>query len=257
MPEEQFMNVRENAVLYDAILCGRNVPALYPTAQWFGSYAAMALANELAFFNIRNEAMVGSPYCNMDSIDKMTFPFQVASIGVQWFGMPSVGKPTPNPWGESDEQAEAAGLLLWVQELAKHCSLILKINQDEKIVLNCTMAPSGYGVAGDVDISSPSSYASVFSTWGNGDKELTNRWKFPVPLDIPRNQTISCKLEFSSIGKRILSAMMGPGQLVAKDNEMGQFETPAYLPTVIDSVVGVRVSLEGHRFVQQRGALHV
>jgi hypothetical protein len=51
--------------------------------------------------------------------------------------------------------------------------------------------------------------------------------------------------------------MMGPGQLVTKDNEMGQFETPAYLPTVIDSVVGVRVSLEGHRFVQQRGALHV
>lgn len=254
---EQFLNVRENAVLYDAILCGANIPTLFPTAQWFSTFAAMSLANELPLFNIRNEAMVGPAYCNMDSIDKMTFPFQVASIGVQWFAMPMIGKPLSNVYGESDEQAEAHGILLWLHEIAKHTSLILKINQDEKIVLNCVMAPSGYGVEGDCDFANKSSYAAAFSTWGNGDKEITNRWKFPVPLDIPRNQTISCKLEVSNVGKRILSKMLGPWKLVTVDDEQGYYETPAWSPAISESVVGVRVSLEGHRFVQQRGALHV
>lgn len=254
---DEFKNVRENAVLYDAILIGSNIPTLYPTAQWYATFVAAALANEWSLFNIRNEAMVGAAYCNMDSIDKMTFPFRVASIGVQFFAMPSPGKNLPDAFGLSDEQNEASGMLLWLQEIAKHTSLILKINQDEKLVVNCTQAPSGYGVSGDVGVTAPSAHCAAFSTWGNGDKEISNRFKFPVPLDIPRNQTISCKLELSAIGKRIMAAMHGPQILVTREDEDGSTEDPPVIPFPLSSVVGVRVSLEGFRYVQQRGQLHV
>lgn len=253
----EFLNVRENAVLYDAILIGGNVPTLFPTAQWYANFQAAALANEWALFNIRNEAMVGAAYCNMDSIDKMTFPFQVSSIGVQFFAMPAAGKTNIDTYGLSDEQREAAGMLIWLQEIAKHTSLILKINQDEKLVVNCTQVPSGYGVEGDIGITAPSAFCAAFSTWGNGDKEISNRFRFPVPLDIPRNQTISCKLELSAIGKQLLAACAGPLSLITKDDEDGAIMDPPSVPTVLSSVCGVRVSLEGHRFVQQRGMLHV
>jgi hypothetical protein len=257
MVQQDFNNVYENAVLYDSFLAGGIIPTLYPNAQWFSTFAAIAAQNEIPFFNLRNESMVGPQYCNMDSIDKMTFVFLCRSIGVQFFAMPTVGKQTLDAHNASDEQAEAAGLLLWCQEIAKHSSIILKINQDEKIVLNATMCPSGYGVAGDADARPGLVFSSVFTNWGNGKKELKNRWKFPVPVEIPRNQTISVKLEISAIGKEILRAMKGPSLMALNDDELGEFATPPTTPNLIPAVVGVRVSLEGLRAVQQRGALHV
>jgi len=259
MPEETFSptNVRENWVLYDAILIGGNIPTLYPTAQWYDTYTALAAQNEISFFNMRNRSMVGEQYCNQDSIDKMTFPMLIDSLGVQFFGFSVTGKydSTPAPgcashW-QTNQQMEDHANYLWLSELAKHCAVILKINQDEKVVLNCQMAPSGYGVAGTaVPHVGGGNFIGSLNNWGNGEKEISNRFKFPVPLEAPRGVTISCRLEFSTVARMMLASMIGPNILVVNDHEYEHVEHE------IAAASGIRISLMGHRFVQQRGQLH-
>lgn len=252
----QVTNVQENAVLYDTVLVSQAVPGFYPTAQWFANLAGVANANELPFFNIRNESMVGHQYCNMDSIDKMSFPFLLRSIGVQVFALPSVSKTNPDQDWHTDEQSEAASLLWWSQELVKHMSLILKVNQDEKLVANVSCLPSGVGVWGDADTKSELIYNSAMCNWGNGVKDISNRFIFPEPVEIPRNQTISCKLELSPIAKNWLRRLNGPSTVTLNDDETGILADPPWNGNTYPTVYGIRVSLEGLRYVQQRGALH-
>lgn len=259
MENQQIFNVAEGATLYDTILCGADIPGLYPSCQFFATMAALANANELSFFNTRNQSMSHKSITNMDAIDRFSFPFLIDSIGVQPFVLAPIGR-TPEHGGEvpveqlTDEQSIILGPLYWMTEFLKHCSVTVKINQDEKLVTMADMLPAGFGLSGSAT-SDPLWNQNNFTQSGilvysNGRTHIKNRIPMPKPLEVPRGQTVTVSIVPSTKARNDLR-VLSPGFANSRD-----FENSEVIGQQINGFVGLRVSLMGTRFVQQRGQLH-
>lgn len=257
----ELLNVREKWLMYDTVLIANGIAkAAYPNAGYFDTFLQLSAANEISFFNTRNRSMVGEAYCNQDSTDKMTWPFWANDIGVQFFALPMSAKVGADPESPvTDQQSENNGLLLFLSMLKDHCSVTLKVNVDEKLTANAAMLPAGVGLCGHAipDITSGGQFVGLTSNWSNGEKRLSNRFKFPDPIEIPRGHTFSVKLEFSNIGKQLLRSMTGPGIVNVNSDEIDANHGDGAHYVSLPQICGIRVSLIGTREVQQRGALHV
>lgn len=267
MEPTQLMNVGEMWSLHDTVLIGPGMNAL--GRGWFNSFYDMSLANELPFFNQRNRSSVGLAYNNQDASELMPFGLQMYSIGVEFLVMPfgdsclSTVRPQTPPlaFGEKapgdpevpvvQQQNEGVGQIF--QGLMDHASIRLQIGQDEKLVNVCTYAPAGYGTAGMTLAASKGSAFGWFVNYTNGEPDIKNRFKFPIPLDMPRNTNWSVELKMSSLAKLFLRSMGGPETWANDMTPSGT--TPNYY---VDgtSVAAIRVTVLGKRQVQQRGALH-
>lgn len=253
-----YENVVENWTLYDTVLISDaviqpNTPITFSDG-YFGSYVALGAANQVPFFNVRNRTS-GLAYNNQDTRDQMAYAMKIFTIGVQFFG-PSTSLYRNNagaPLGQSVTEQT-----VFITELPKHCSLQLQTNQDIRLKINSLMAPSGIGSIGGgvaqgdalrAGIPFPSPNV-VKSNWNQGITMLNNRWSFRNPIEIPRRANMSAVLRISEYGRQLLGAMTGP--------HLQPFEAVINDGSQVfkAGMCGIRVIVNGMRFVQQRGQLH-
>lgn len=249
---KDFDNVPENWKLYDTVLIGPDIQRLSFHQGWVDTYLALGSLTEIPFFNVRNRAH-GLPYNNQDTRDSLPWVFKIFTIGVEFFA--------PNTNLFRDDQGAPVGEQMseqhvFLTELPKHASLTIQTNQDERLKINCLMAPAGVGpVASGFGKQS----RQIFSTNANwnaakggftqGVPQLTNTWGFPNPLEVPRRANLSCKVTFSEYGRALLQALPGPYyQPFRSVTGVGWYFSPG--------VCGIRVILGGQRQVQQRGQYH-
>jgi hypothetical protein len=253
----QPLNVKENFMLYDT------VGVYEPTGQnitnppgWFTTYGAMGGAPEVNFFNVRNRR-VGLPYCNLDSIDSMSYAFRVRSLGITFFANNMTQAPS---WATDDtfSPEDITGHVFTV-DLPRHTGFRFRVQQDDVLFGHVLLAPAGYGPCGDgfgrgsPSLNQNANFANGFdhhlSAFTQGIPEYTARWPFAKPIDIPRDASINIKLTFSEWARNLLAAM--PYDLEFQGINDG-----------VDDIVsnrvfaGIQVSLIGERLVQQRGEHH-
>lgn len=257
---QDFMNVKEPQILHDTILIGERVANYQFNAGWFTSFAAMAAQAEYPFFNVRNKNS-GLPYCNLDTRDQTAYGMRVYQMGIQFFG-PQIHTQI---LAQTDLQPadlwaiEELHTSIWETELPRHCSISLRVNQDDRIRINVGMASAGIGPTGggmghgdiNQDPIIPAqrvSYPSIMKGMtAQGVPDHTNQWAFPYPLDVPRRATLSAVIKMSEYGRALVAQMLGPH----------------FYPIVSGGSVnaypcmfGIRVMLTVERYVQQRGEYH-
>ena len=143
-------------------------------------------------------------------------------------------------------------------DLPNHCSIRMQIQQDDVLKSCVPLAPAGYGpVGGGYGQTSPITQFTVaadkcYSAVTQSTAHLTNRWKFPTRIKVPRNAALCVELQFSEYAKNFLQAlvkqntqdvMSGNGHQENADHDSKTF-------------YGIQVSLIGQRLIQQRGQYH-
>jgi hypothetical protein len=266
-------NVKEIWGMKDTVLIGTGMSAL--ARGWFENFAAMAQANEVPFFNIRNRSLVGPQYNNQDSAEMLPYPYQVFSMGIDFFTFaigdsclgpaptPPAGPAAPEegpqrapagPHIEAESQNQNIAERQLFAGLMDHCAAKFKVNQDIKLTNVVTHQPSGFGCSGQ----SRNGGAGVntlgaLSNYTNGRCHIDNRYKFTVPIDMPRGVNFNVTLFFSQYAKYVLQALKGPQTWY---NQATGIRGETTLQPQ-NSVAGISVTLIGAREVQQRGELHV
>ena len=240
-----FVNAYEPWSLYDTVLVGSNVNDQFNGAGYFTSYQALAVPPEIPFFNVRNQS-VGTPYCNLDSANKLPFVFHATSIGIDFDGPVAPGY----VGADSVDAGQAKSNLMFATDLAKHAGFILRVAQDEKLVQTCTLMPSGQGIDGWA-VENPD-YGSGTGIFGitnatSGIPEKPNRWKFPEPIQMPREVNFDGKLVFSPYAREMLRNMYGPFDC---------WPEAGVSASAFPLLSSIRVTLYGIREVQQRNQLH-
>lgn len=246
-----FENVNESWVMYDTVLVGGYVNTLSNHDGYFPSWGIMGGSNSIPFFNVRNRNH-GLAYNNQDTRDQLPYVFKIYSIGVSFFG-PSTTTYRDNagvPFG-----AQRTELDCWESEIPKHTSLTLTTNQDDRLKIASLITPPGYGMmvsgVAQGDIEADYAYPAVTkASFSQGMPELTNKWGFRNPIEVPRRANLSVRLDISEYGRELLQAMPGP------------FLQP-FMALVDDGtyvfkwgMCGVQVTIGGIREVQQRGQYH-
>lgn len=255
------MNVLEPQTLYDTVLVGPYVSELTYRDGWYTSFNGIGAANEIPFFNVRNRNH-GLAYNNQDTRDQMAYGMQVYSIGVQFFSPPVASQGVIRTLnGGSLYAVEEIHSAIWDADLPQNSAFEFRVNQDVRLKQVCAAAPSGMGPSGggmghgDPTVwpsdSAPANNVSFMKGMTTtGIPELTARWPFPVPIDVPARASVSVVVKFSEWARELLQTMKGPHYLLFCDDTHS-------VPTVpTKSMFGIRVSLQVKRLVQQRGQYH-
>lgn len=253
-----YRNVVENWLLFDTVgIFDETTVNFSNPAGWYLNYAAMGGANEVNFFNVRNRR-IGLPFNNQDSVDQMPYGFRCSSIGITFFSNSFTQAPawaTDTTFSPEDTVGH-----IFMNDLPRHAAMVFRVQQDDRLKCHVLFTPGGYGPFGDgYGRGSPSQ--SVLSTFANGYDhhagiitqgmpQLSSRWQFPIPIDIPRRATISVKILFNEYARQLLQVLPDQLELFGVDNGADD---------IVSQVVfaGIQVSLGGQRLVQQRGQLHV
>lgn len=247
---KDFENVPENWVLYDTVLVGGYALSMNFHDGYQPTFTALGGLTNLPFFNVRNRNH-GLSYNNQDTRDQLPWVFKIFTVGVSFFAPSTVlyrdfGTPTG---------AQVTEQHIFETELPKHASLVIQTNQDNRLKINSLMAPPGYGpvgggvAQGNAEVVSTGAYANVTKgAFCQGIPELTNKWGFANPLQVPRRANLSATVTFSEYGRELLNAMPGPFK---------QWFRPPVGPWFSQwGMFGIQVVLGGQRQVQQRGQYH-
>lgn len=248
-------NVAENWVLYDTCLIGGATPNLSYNDGYYSSFITLGQANAIPFFNVRNRNH-GLAYNNQDTRDQLPWVFKIFSIGVSFFAPSTVLYRNLANEPIAPQMTEQS---IFETELPKHCSLVLQTNQDERLKINSLMCPPGYGIVGggvaqgdpEVNWTLSGGYPNV-SKFANvqGVPELTNKWGFRNPLEIPRRANLSVRIQFNEYARQLIQAMPGPFHQVFKASADDGTYAFNY------GMFGIQVVLGGQRLVQQRDEYH-
>jgi hypothetical protein len=233
------MNVVEAYALFDTVQIGGKVEPEegYPT------FAALSAEEEIPFFTKRTRSKVGLAYTNKDSTDALPFAFHIYSMGIGWLGFPERAKLPAEPTADQISEFEAG--YLFEKIIPAHCGVTLKVREDERLAHTAEFVPPGAGVLG---YNGGAYNDAPVHAMTQGWPDLANRWRFPEPVQVPRNTIVTVNLKFSKYAKSLLLAMQGPGGI---DLSLGPNQ-----PITIQRRALIRVSLIGKREVQQRGELH-
>jgi len=251
-----YNNVKENWTLYDTVLIGTDPRSSQTTPGWVQTLAALGTLNQLFFFNVRTRAD-GLAYCNLQARDQLPYAFLIKSAGVRFFA----SYQTEN----SAISAIAANWWLsnyvphvFLADLPNHTSFRMQIQQDDVLKSCVPLVPGGYGPVGggygqtspitEFAIAADKSYSAVTQSVAH----ITNRWKFPAMIKVPRNASLVVELQFSEYARGLLQAMT---KLSVQDIMSGNGHA-ADADHDSKSFYGIQVSLIGQRLVQQRGEYH-
>lgn len=257
-----YMNVPEALTLCDTMLvCGYSQSLKWHDG-YFVSFAAAGQANSWPFYNVRNRNH-GLAYNNQDTRDTLSYAYEIYSIGVD-FWAPTVIQQNQDipangtPGAFLTYQNMSA---IWTCDLPRHASIRFNVNQDEKLNATCCMVPPGMGPVGGgagqgdfgVLVNPPLADAlhPMYAALTQGEPEITCRFKFPNPIQVPRRASISAVITVAEYGRQLLQSMTGPWYYKLLDkNTFGNSAVYKW------AAFGVTVSLQGKRLVQQRGAYH-
>jgi len=215
----------------------------------------LGAANRLFFFNQRTRA-VGLPYCNQDVRDQMPYAFKIYSAGCTfWASSMSEGTSVDDA---DDFWIEDQIPSIFSNDVPRHCSFTLQVQQDELLKTCAMLVPSGYGPCGggvgrgSVRGSFAAAADKTYNAVGQSLPHLQNRWDFPRPIEIPRNAALSVNLVFSEYAKQLL-------QSIAKQNWQDTVTGNGHASDEgheSKTYYGIQVTLVGERLIQQRGQLH-
>lgn len=251
--EQIFKNVAETFPLFDTLGIYSQLNALATRPQgWFSTFNAAGQAIDWQFFNQRNIASAGQEYTNLETRDQVAWPFVVNSMAIHFFG-PSA---TFERYTTQLNLAVWNGIFpaLWEADVPRHMGVELWVNQDAKLRVNSMMPGSGggpvvggYGSLGTLPGGVAQTMPWTVQGGGQGNGHIKATYVFPKPIEIPVKAAISVKLIPSEYIRRLLQALPGPFT-----HEMPGDISGVQVPTFY----GVRVTLTGTRFVQQRGEAH-
>ena len=260
-----YQNVPEALTLCDTILICGYAKSLKWHDGYFGTFALAGQANSWPFFNVRNRNH-GLAYNNQDTRDTLAYAFEIYSIGVD-FWAPAVIQQQQYfaPNGSAEAMLSYQNMsALWICDLPRHASIKFNVNQDEKLNATCCMVPPGMGPvgggAGQGDFATlipppfggaPEVLSPMYAALTQGTPEITSRFKFPNPIQIPRRASITAVITLSEYGRQLLQTMTGPWYYKLLDKS-----EPATTAAYKWAAFGVTVSLQGKRLIQQRGAYH-
>lgn len=252
-----YQNVAETFPLFDTIAVTDDLPnfAVRP-AGWFQTFLAAGSAIDWQFFNQRNIASAGMEYTNLETRDQVPWAFTVSEMTIHFFGPSAVFQrlhsdvaPNPDAWN-------GIWTALWEADVPKHMGVELWVNQDAKLRINAMMPGSGggpvvggYGSLGaEAGIVNPAG-TIPWSIHGGGQSNATvkSAYVFPRPIEIPVKAAIAVKLIPSEYIRQLLMSIPGPSDFPIT-GALGYNYVPCFF--------GVRVTLKGTRFVQQRGEAH-
>jgi len=242
-PAVPFLNAEEDWAIYDTIQVGK---AITDKKIGYPSYAGLGAVASWPFFDQR-KSDIGLAYTNRDSNEGLEFAFKCYSIGVR-FVAPE-GKVEPEVTAVTGDNNPAIGSI-FSNMLLEHVGFRLKISQDDKLLHTCYLAPEGAGPNG-VNLVQQSAAANLqpigsFNN-ANGQPHLSDRWKWPNSIEMPRGVTFSLRMEPSEYARGLLQSMTGPTNYTFNAGvEPVEFPANAL----------IRVSMIGVRGVQQRNALH-
>lgn len=259
MSLKEFRNVREQYMLYDTL--GVWDPpqgsGITNPDGWVANFAALGALNTIPFFNVRNRS-AGLYWNNQEKRDQLDWPFIIESLGVTFHAMPITGIVS---WATgSTLRPEDSASHIFVNDLPRHVGVRVKVQQDERLKTHAFFCQPGYGVSGDgYGRGAPSTWGAPISDNGwdhhlavhsQGLPQLDNRWHFPLPLEVPRNASLSVVLEINEYGRALLAYL--PWRVTAfgnTDELTGDIK-------LIQPFAYIQVSLIGKRLVQQRGQYH-
>lgn len=266
---KQFFNIAESWPVYDTIIISEE---LYGNEENLGGFytgfAAFAARSDHSLFKIRSEALAGLAYNNQAAQDRMDFAFHAMSIGISFFG------PSFNPqWLNDDPVTYPANdnliTTFWQHDLPRYVGVEFRIGPDVKLKGTCFRLPPGYGPFGsgvsqgpdlmhaDVPIDPIPAFSNHMVIVGTqGVPDVSNRFTFRPPNDIPRNEQVEVRLYLSDIARSILNTIPGPGHnFIVQDYDEPE-GTPTWTVANAPCRFGIQASLWGVREVQQRGEYH-
>jgi hypothetical protein len=89
--------------------------------------------------------------------------------------------------------------------------------------------------------------------FNNGIPDRTNRFKFPKPIDIPRNAIFSVQIKFSTYARNLLAKLSGPGRVMI---QLAPAATWVLDDATVPAICMIRCTFFGARYVQQRNEQH-
>lgn len=252
---QKYRNVVEEYMLVDTVGVYDTTGKNYTNPDgWYQTFTALAAANEVNFFNVRNK-QAGNMYCNMDSRDQMPYGFRARSIGVAFVSNTMTQAPAFNS-GIPFSPEDITGHIFQV-DLPRHCSVTLRIQQDDRLKGNAMMFPPRYGPCGSgYARGAPSTLGLTVADNGidhhagivtQGTADRSGRFPFPKPLLIPRRATLNVKISINEYGRTLLANMVNLYQFQGIDSGALQNPTLSF----------IQVTIGGERLVQQRGRYHV
>lgn len=249
-----YMNVREKWFYYDTVVVSPWVATLsHPISGWYSSFQQLALTDSLTFFNSRNKA-IGLAWNNQEARDQLPFALIAETVSLGFFG-PATSTLYGTPCTAQPVRGRIDFLPAWWEtEVPQHSSMIFKVNQDERLKINCAMVPPSYGPVGTAlgqgDTSTIQGMSASTDTAGMGTPHLKYRWEFAAGgIGIPRRATMSVEVRFTEFVKNWLQTLWGPGNV-----EFATGPQPANVQ--IPSLFMVQCLVTGRREVQQRGEYH-
>jgi hypothetical protein len=250
--EQTDLNVMQAWPLYDTLLIsqwvkGKNISG------WVTSYRQFAQRQIHSFFNVRNQGETNLAYCNLETSESMPFAYYLCSLGIDF--QAAIGRPADPPRedpppppchnGESDA--------IFVKDIPRHIGVKLVVRQNDILLTNSYLTPSGagpYGIAnGIATLDGLSANPVSFTNTTQGEPFLKNRWDFPFPIQIPRGATYSVQIELSEYARDLLGVLCGPDLYTFQCADEEE-------PNEIGSVSSIQVSMIGMREIQQVGQLH-
>lgn len=252
----QYLNVKEQWFLYDTVAVSPFIDTLpHSVPGWYNSFNAIGSDSSVTFFTSRNKS-IGLAYNNQESRDQIPFALVAESISVAF-----ISPACSSQLGSLDQYTFRGRMdtmsAFWACELPQHSSMIFRTNQDERLKMNCMMAPPGYGEVGfsmgQGDISALGGVGGSVSTMGAGRSHMKYRWEFPTGIGIPRRATIAVDVKFVEWARTCLQTLWGPG-----NNEFWttQDDGSTWDKVYKYSMFMIQVLITGRREVQQRGQYH-
>lgn len=258
--QRQYQNAVEVWQPFDTVCIGEGQSSVQ-NSRWYETFAALAADDQIPLFNVRNRASVGVAYTNMDTAGQLPYGFRAYSIGI------SLMTPALDPVVSYSGDGEGLDPLvmdfntkanaIFAGELVKHCSIRMQVSQDEKLVNTVQGTPSGEGINGVYNLDSPDllqgTELGTVTAYSNGVPDIRNRFKFPIPIDIPRNHIFNVSLKFSTYAREILQRLAGPGRVMINTQPAVVFDLE---DATVPAIFTIRASLFGVRYVQQRNEQH-
>lgn len=259
--QKSFLNVAEPWILYDTLrVC--SIDKDNTKVGWFDTFAAMASKESHSFYKLRTESNVGLAYTNLQATDSLDYRLDVYSFGVSFFAPIEETGQITSLEGIPRYTEHDLGLHgpLWCVDLPRHCGIQLKVQQDIIFEGACYLAPPGYGpLFGGMSTIGPArpplepTPPNMLGAATQGVPTISNRWRFPRPIQIPRTGNIEAILWLSDYARYVLGKLVGPWSYTIQA-PMGSPPPYAYN---FPAACGVQVSMLGKRWVQQRGQYHV
>ena len=265
--EKPAQNVAEAWPIYDTLcICNTFYGSESLQLGWFNTFVQFAQKETHSFFMQRTIGQIGLQYTNKATVDRVDFAYDAFSLGVQFFapGVRTLGALVGGDINYRDNYSAH----WWESELPQHCAVQLKVQQDIVAEGNAMMFSPGYGATGsgasfeheEIPATGPNGAVNAYyppvmnMSMTQGVPTLSNRMPFEDPIGIPRTGSMEVILTVSEYARDVL-ANMGAGVLATAPFNYLLTTAPG-TNAEFPARYGIRVSLMGVRYVQQRAQYH-